>query len=81
MNSLTKAIGNKLGKVKNAVIDKTSDVLSAPTRAYYGLKEKQANSDANVLKKARQYDNAPNTPGSDAFKMRSMADAIRNKRK
>ena len=64
-------------KVKEKAVDITSDVLSAPARAYYGVKANRANADADVIKKARDYDNAPDWTNegevSDAQKTRFMA--------
>lgn len=72
-----------MGRIKGAVIDKASDVMSAPARAYYGLKSRRSASDAKVLRQARAYDNAPNFDDkgmpTDAFKTRSVADAVRAK--
>lgn len=79
MNSLSQALQKKAGTIKKAVIGAASDVLSAPARISNGLKAQRSNSDADSLRLARKYDNAPNTPGSDAFKARSMADAVRAK--
>lgn len=69
--------------IKKKIIDVASDVLSAPARAYYGVKSMRANSDADAIQRARKYDGAPdyNNDGSvtDAFKARSAADAARER--
>lgn len=81
-NPLQSALNSKLGK---KVVDVTSDVLSAPKRAYLGVQTAKNNADTKVLKSARAYNNAPDwnedgTP-TDAFKTRSLAKDIVTQRK
>lgn len=71
MNSFAKAL-------KNKIVDKASDVLSAPARAYYGVKSARSNMDANTLKKARAYDNSPS---DEARNYRAAAAAIKKRYK
>lgn len=68
--------------IKKKIIDIASDVLSAPVRAYYGSKARQANSDADVLQYARKFDDAPNVHNgmpTDAFKARNVAESVRER--
>lgn len=84
-----KALLNKIGSAvettKKTIVDKTSDVLSAPARAYYGMKSAQSDSDTKTLKTARSYDNAPSFTStgapSDALKARTMADEVKGRLK
>lgn len=76
----TKALMNKTGK---AITDAVGSALSAPARALYGMKGAKATSDANVMREARKYKGAPNFSSkgpTDAFKVRTMADAARMRR-
>lgn len=66
-----------LGK---ALKEKVGGALAMPAKAYYGMKGSRASSDAHIMREARKYKGAPNTPGSDAFKTRTMADAARMRR-
>lgn len=81
MSSLEKALKSKISGVKKKVIGVTSDVLSAPARAYYGAKSRQSTRDYNTLKRARAYDDAPSFDRlgrpSDALKARTAADEVR----
>lgn len=74
----------RLTAIKNKVIGKTSDILSGPKRAYYGMKQSQSDSDVNILKTARQLKGQPKfTPGvgpTDAFKYQSVAEGIKSRR-
>jgi hypothetical protein len=76
-------IGGTVKTIKNTIIDKTSDVLSAPTRAYYGAKSAQSGRDADALKLARGYKGAPSFDSSgapsDALKARTAADEVRSR--
>lgn len=78
MNSRSKAL-------KKKVTGAVGSALSIPSRVKYGLKGQRASSAANVLKQARKYDNAANFDSSgmptDAFKVRSVAQGIRDKYK
>lgn len=69
--------------IKDKVIDKTANVISAPSRLKSKLKQKRAESDYKVLKGARSYKGAPNFDDegrpTDAFKMRTMADAVKTR--
>ncbi len=79
MKSKTIALVNRM---KKSLVDKTSDVLSAPHRAYYGMKARKAAKDTQTLRTAKSYDNAPdfdNGAPTDAFKARSLADRIKRK--
>lgn len=81
---LGNALNNKIQGAKKAVIDKTSDVLSAPARMYYGAKSRQSDRDYNTLKRARAYDDAPSFDKlgnpTDALKARTAADEVRMRR-
>lgn len=85
MNSLATAIKNKVSGVKNAVIDKTSDVLSYPKRQYHGNKQRAADKEYNTLRGARDMQKLPrfDAPGvpSTAAKYSAAAEAIKNKYK
>lgn len=77
-NAMTKALGGK-------IVDKASDVISAPIRAFYDSKGAKATRDADILRKTRMYDDAPNftskgTP-TDALKMRTASEAIKSRYK
>lgn len=76
----TKALMNKAGK---AITGAVSDVLSAPARAYHGMKGAADTRDAGYMREARKYKGAAdfiNGKPTDALKMRTMADAARIKR-
>lgn len=78
------ASGTPIGTaIRNKIVGTTSDVLSAPTRAFYGYKRMKADSDFNTLKRAKSYNNAPdyNPNGSvtDAFKARSLARDVKDR--
>jgi len=86
MSALDKAFKNKISGVKKAIVDKTSDVLSAPARAYHGAKQKRADSDYRTLKRARAWDDAPSFDRhtgmpTDAFKARTMAGEVKSRYK
>lgn len=85
MNPISTALKKKIGGVKNKVIDVASDVLSAPAQLKYKINKAQVDSDVAGIKKAREYGNAPSFDErgmpTDAFKARSMRDAIKNKYK
>lgn len=70
-------------KVKSNIIDKTADIISAPSRISSSMRKSQADSDYKVLKQARAYKNSPNlnSDGSptDAFKTRSVAMDVRKR--
>ncbi len=71
-------------KVKAAVVDATSDVISAPARIGAAMVSDQATKDVKTLRRARAYDNAPSfnedgTP-TDAMMARSSADEVRMRR-
>lgn len=79
MNAATKALGN----VKKKVVGVASDVLSAPARAYYGAKGRQADRDTAILKLARNGKGAPQFSGgkpTTAFMAQTMADEVRSRR-
>lgn len=82
-NTKAKALLNRIRGVKKALINKTSDVLSAPARAYHGAKAMRSNNEADILRTARDYDNAPDYDdegnATDARKYRSAAETIRSK--
>lgn len=82
-NACTTALKNKVNGIKKTVIDKTSDVLSAPARIYYGAKERQGNRDADTLKNAREMKNVPDFDKkgapTEALKVRTAADVIRDR--
>lgn len=82
-NPLASALSNKIRGVKRAVIDKTSDVLSAPKRAYHGMKARQAQRDYEVVKGANASKGAPSRDFKgnvlDAHKYRVMADVVKDK--
>lgn len=83
--SLTNALKNRIKGVKKAVIGTTSDVLSAPARAYHGAKGARATREAGILRKARGYKGAADFDSkgdpTDALKYRTAADVIRSRRK
>ncbi len=74
----------RLSALKNKIVGKTSDILSAPKRGYFGIKKANADSDTGVLKAAREVKGAPKfLPGkgpTEAFKLKSVADMIKAKR-
>ena len=74
---------NAKQKYLTSLKDKVGSVMSAPSRKYQGASGARYDSQREVLKKARAYDNAPNfnDDGSvtDAYKMRSAAKAIRER--
>lgn len=86
VSAATTAIGNKINAGKNKVIDVTSDILSAPKRAYYGAKMKQANRDYDTIKEARKYPasaasfDASGAP-TQALKARTARDEVAMRRK
>lgn len=56
--------------------------MSAPARAYHGLRSKRSERDYKALVRARGYGNAPdfhNGMPTDAFKARAVADGIRTR--
>lgn len=75
----------KASALKSKVIGTVSDVLSGPSRLKHAIRGARADADRKVLKLARGYDDAPNRnldgSISEAFKVRSVADSIRNKYK
>lgn len=84
LGALGTALNNKISGAKKAVVSVASDVMSAPARAYYSAKSRQADRDYNTLKRARAYDDAPNfnrdgSP-SDALKARTAADEVKMRR-
>lgn len=70
-------------KVKSNIIDKASDILSAPSRIASSIRKSASDSDYKVLKAAQGYKGAPNfnDDGSvtGAFKTRSVASGIRKR--
>lgn len=76
MNLKTKAL-------RNRVVNKTSDVLSFPKRAWYGSKAQKFNREASIVKQARGYDKTPNMDErgnpTEAAKYRTASDAIKFK--
>ena len=78
MNSITKAIKNKVKDVGTAV----KEIGSIPYNMY---KAKKFSGEAKMIKLAREYDNAPNVDSegkvTNAFKARTLAQAIKNKYK
>lgn len=72
-------------QMMRGVINTASKVMSAPHRAYYGLKKSRAESEAKVLREAKMYDNAPNFDEkgnpTNAYKARFMAKMIKDKYK
>lgn len=70
-------------KVIQGIIGVTANALSAPAQYRAYKAEKQADYDVSTLRRARAYDNAPNTNSdggpSDAFKARSAADDVRKR--
>lgn len=76
----TKALLNKTGK---AITGAIGNALSAPARALYGMKGAKDERDASLMREARKYKGAPDFSSkgpTDAFKVRTMADAARMKR-
>ena len=69
--------------MKNKVIDKTSDVLSAPARMTSNAKIRQSTRDFQALRTARAYDDAPNFDNfgrpTNALKARTAADEVRQR--
>lgn len=69
--------------LKNKIVDKTSDVLSAPTRAYYAVKSRRSAMDADTLSKTRQMKNVPDFDASGspstASKYRAASEAIKKR--
>lgn len=80
MNAATKALQN----AKKKVIGVTSDVLSAPARAYHGAKAKRADRDTAILKAARAGKGAPQFDSkgkpTTAFMYQTLADEVRARR-
>lgn len=74
----------KAKALKNKIIDKTSDVLSAPTRAYYDSKSRQYNREAQILRDARQMGRkrgtVTNGKPDEVMATKSAADSIRMRR-
>lgn len=68
-------------KIKNKIIDIASDVMSFKPRRNAKKAMVQADYDVAILKQARSYDDAPDFDDmgmpTDAFKTRTMADAVR----
>lgn len=83
--SLQKALTARVKGVKKKVIGAVSDTISAPARAYYGAKAARSGREADTLRKARAYDDAPDFDSkgapTEALKTRTMANAIRDRLK
>lgn len=59
-------MSNIIGKIKGQVIDKTSDILSFPTRARYARQARQANADAKMIKDANAIKGKPIEPADES---------------
>lgn len=73
------SIAQKMGR---GIINATANILSAPAQIKSARSQSQADSDFKVLKKANQYDKAPNFQNgqpTNAFKVRSMAQDVKNR--
>jgi len=70
-------------KIKDKVIDKTSDAMSYPTRMKYKWMGDKADRQAKIIKTARAYDDASNQNSdetlSDAYKFRNASKDIKER--
>lgn len=81
---MSRKLSNIFHKAAGTVIEKTSDVLSAPARARSKSKIARSTRETKILKQARAGKGAPQFhkgKPTQAFKLQTAAEAIRSRHK